>query len=86
VLSNDGLRQTSAMLAYRYSRDMRAVQDMVGHQYPKATARYACVVDRARTNPAPRKPVELIEDGRAPPRLRKEPFSYAARAFTPAPG
>jgi hypothetical protein len=38
-------------LAYRDTRDLRAVQDMLGHQDPKTTARYARVVDRARVNP-----------------------------------
>ena len=30
----------------RYTHDLRAVQDVLGHQDPKTTARYACVVDR----------------------------------------
>jgi integrase/recombinase XerD len=58
-VSNHALRHTSATLAYRYTRDLRAVQDMLGHQDPKTTARYARVVDRARTNPALKVPVEL---------------------------
>ena len=41
---------TSATLAYRYTRDLRAVQDMLGHQDPKTIARYARVVDRAQSN------------------------------------
>ena len=50
-VSNHALRHTSATLAYCYTHDLRAVQDMLGHQDPKTTARYARVVDRARTNP-----------------------------------
>ena len=50
---------TSATLAYRYTHDLRAVQDMLGHQDPKTTARYARVVDRAKTNPALKVPVDL---------------------------
>jgi hypothetical protein len=42
----------SATLGYRYARDLRAVKDMLGHLDPETTARYARVVDRARTNPA----------------------------------
>jgi integrase/recombinase XerD len=53
------LRHTSATLAYRYTHDLRAVQDMLGHQDPKTTARYARVVDRARTNPALKVPIDL---------------------------
>ena len=58
-LSNHGLRHTSATLAYRYTRELRAEQEMLGHQDPKTTARYARVVDRASTNPALKVPVEL---------------------------
>lgn len=58
-VSNHALRHTSATLAYRYTRDLRAVQDMLGHQDPKTTARYARVVDRAQSNPALKVPVEL---------------------------
>jgi site-specific recombinase XerD len=58
-VSNHALRHTSATLAYRYTRDLRAVQDMLGHQDPKTTARYARVVDRAQNNPALKVPVEL---------------------------
>ncbi len=58
-LSNHALRHTGATLAYRYTHDLRAVQDMLGHQDPKTTARYARVVDRARTNPALKVPVDL---------------------------
>jgi integrase len=58
-VSNHALRHTSATLAYRYTRDLRAVQDMLGHQDPKTTARYARVVDRAQANPALQVPVDL---------------------------
>lgn len=58
-VSSHALRHTSATLAYRYTRDLRALQEMLGHQDPKTTARYARVVDRAKTNPALKVPVEL---------------------------
>jgi site-specific recombinase XerD len=58
-VSNHALRHTGATLAYRYTHDLRAVQDMLGHADPKTTARYARVVDRARTNPALQVPIEL---------------------------
>lgn len=58
-VSNHALRHTSATLAYRYTHDLRAVQDMLGHQDPKTTARYARVVDPTRTNPALKVPVDL---------------------------
>lgn len=58
-LSCHGLRHTAATLAYRYSHDLRAVQEMLGHQDPKTTARYARVVDMANTNPALKVPVKL---------------------------
>ena len=56
-VSNHALRHTSGTLAYRYTFDLRAVQNMLGHQDPKTTARYARVVDRARTNSALKVPV-----------------------------
>ena len=56
---NHALRHTGATLAYRYTHDLRAVQDMLGHQDPKTTARYGRVVDRAKTNPALKVPVDL---------------------------
>lgn len=58
-LSDHALRHTAATLAYRYSRDLRAVQDMLGHADPKTTARYARVVDMAKDNPALTVPVTL---------------------------
>ena len=58
-VSNHALRHTGATLAYRYTHDLRAAQDMLGHQDPKTTARYARVVNRARTNPALKVPVDL---------------------------
>jgi len=58
-ISNHALRHTGATLAYRYTHDLRAVQGMLGHQDPKTTAGYARVVDRARTNPALKVPVDL---------------------------
>ena len=58
-VSNHALRHTGATLAYRYTHDLRAVQDILGHQGPKTTARYARVVDRPRTHPALKVPVDL---------------------------
>jgi site-specific recombinase XerD len=58
-VSDHALRHTAATLAYRYSHDLRAVQEMLGHQDPKTTARYARVVDMAKTNPALTVPVTL---------------------------
>jgi len=46
-------------LAYRYTHDLRAVQDMLGHQDPKTTARYARVIERAKTDPALKVPVDF---------------------------
>jgi site-specific recombinase XerD len=58
-LSDHALRHTAATLAYRYSHDLRAVQDLLGHRDPRTTARYARVVDMARTNPVLKVPVKL---------------------------
>jgi len=58
-VSNHALRHTSATLAYKYTQDLRAVQEMLGHADPKTTGRYAHVVDRAQNNPAAAVPVSL---------------------------
>jgi len=58
-LSDHALRHTAATLAYAYTHDLRAVQEMLGHRDPKTTARYAHVVDRERNNPAAAVPVTL---------------------------
>jgi len=58
-VSDHALRHTAATLAYRYSHDLRAVQDMLGHADPKTTARYARVVDMAKSNPALTVPIKL---------------------------
>jgi len=58
-VSDHALRHTAATLAYRYSHDLRAVQDLLGHRDPRTTARYARVVDMAQTNPVLSVPVKL---------------------------
>jgi site-specific recombinase XerD len=58
-ISDHALRHTAATLAYRYSHDLRAVHDLLGHRDPRTTARYARVVDMARNNPVLRVPVKL---------------------------
>jgi integrase/recombinase XerD len=58
-VSDHALRHTAATLAYRYSRDLRAVQDLLGHRDPRTTSRYARVVDMATTNPVLKVPVKL---------------------------
>lgn len=51
-LSGHALRHTAATAAYRHLKDIRAVQDMLGHRDPKTTSRYARAVDRQEQNPA----------------------------------
>jgi site-specific recombinase XerD len=58
-LSNHALRHTGATLAYKYTHDLRAVQDLLGHADPRTTARYARVVDKALNNPAAAVPIRL---------------------------
>jgi site-specific recombinase XerD len=58
-LSNHALRHTGATLAYKYTRDLRAVQELLGHADPRTTARYARVVDRAEHNPAAAVPIRI---------------------------
>ena len=58
-LSDHALRHTAATLAYRHTRDLRAVQEMLGHADPKTTARYARVIDMAKRNPALAVPIRL---------------------------
>lgn len=58
-ISDHALRHTAATLAYKYTQDLRGVQEMLGHADPKTTARYAHVVDRAKNNPALAVPVSL---------------------------
>ena len=40
-VSNHALRHSDATLAYKYTHDLRAVQDLLGHADPRTTARYA---------------------------------------------
>jgi hypothetical protein len=40
-VSDRALRHTAATLAYRYSHELRAVQDLLGYRDPRTTARYA---------------------------------------------
>jgi site-specific recombinase XerD len=58
-LSNHALRHTGATLAYKYTHDLRAVQDLLGHADPRTTARYARVIDKALNNPAAAVPIRL---------------------------
>lgn len=58
-ISDHALRHTAATLAYKYTQDLRGVQEMLGHADPKTTARYAHVMDRMKNNPAMAIQVEL---------------------------
>jgi integrase/recombinase XerD len=58
-VSNHALRHTGATLAYKYTHDLRAVQDMLGHADPRTTARYARVIDKALNNPAAAVPIRV---------------------------
>ena len=58
-VSGHALRHTAATLAYKHTRDLRAVQEMLGYSDPKVTTRYAHLVDRAQNNPAAAVPVSV---------------------------
>jgi site-specific recombinase XerD len=58
-LSGHALRHTAATLAYRHTRDLRAVQAMLGHASPHSTSRYARLVDGALNSPAAAVPIAL---------------------------
>ena len=58
-ISDHALRHTAATLAYKYTQDLRGVQEMLGHADPKTTATYAHVIDRMKNNPANAVPVSL---------------------------
>jgi integrase/recombinase XerD len=58
-LSGHALRHTAATLAYRHTRDLRAVQVMLGHRNPETTSRYARLVDGPQNNPALSVPICL---------------------------
>ncbi len=51
-VSNPALRHTGATLGYKYTHDLRAVQDLLGHPDPRITARYARVVDKGAQQPS----------------------------------
>jgi integrase len=40
-ISNHALRHTAATLGYLHTRDLRAVQEFLGHAEPRMTSRYA---------------------------------------------
>jgi hypothetical protein len=46
-------------LANKYTHDLRAVQDLLGHADPRTTAHYSRVVDGALNNPAAAVPIRL---------------------------
>lgn len=58
-ISDHALRHTAATLAYKYTQDLRGVQEMLGHANTKTTARYAHVIDRMKNNPAMAIQIEL---------------------------
>jgi len=51
-ISNHALRHTAGTLGYLHTKDLRAVQELLGHTDPRMTARYVHVVDMANRNPA----------------------------------
>ena len=57
--SDSVLRHTAATLAYKYTQDLRNVQEMLAHADPKTAARYAHVIDRMKNNPVLAVPVLL---------------------------
>jgi integrase len=61
-ISNHALRHTAATLGYLHTRDLRAVQEFLGHADPRMTSRYAHVVDMANRNPALFIPVKVGGD------------------------
>jgi len=58
-VSCHALRHTAATLGYFYTRDLRAVQTMLGHRDPVTTARYAHLIDAREANPANKIPVMI---------------------------
>jgi integrase/recombinase XerD len=58
-LSNHALRHTGATLAYKYTHDLRAAQDLLGHADPRTTACFARVVDKALNNPPAAVPIRF---------------------------
>jgi site-specific recombinase XerD len=51
-LSGHALRHTAGTLAYEATRDIRAVQEMLGHKNPKTTGIYAHIINQKENNPA----------------------------------
>lgn len=51
-LSGHALRHTAATAAYAATRDLRAVQELLGHRNPRTTSRYAHIVHRRENNVA----------------------------------
>jgi len=51
-LSGHALRHSAATAAYAATRDLRAVQELLGHRNPRTTSRYAHIVDRRENNVA----------------------------------
>lgn len=58
-LSGHALRHSAATAMYRATRDLRAVQAILGHRDPKTTARYARAVERQERNIAETICIEL---------------------------
>jgi site-specific recombinase XerD len=58
-VSCHALRHTAATLAYRYTKDIRGVQEMLGHRSPVTTARYAHLIEGYGYTPAAAVPIDF---------------------------
>lgn len=58
-VSGHALRHTAATLAYKYTRDLRGCQEMLGHSDPKVTSRYISIINKKQNNPAAAVPVDV---------------------------